>query len=146
MKQNNLTDLFSLITEVRRKNASIISSMVKKYNLTHEQWVVLRTIVNNNFSTQKEIANLTHKSKSTLTRILDQLEQKNLIKRQVNEGDRRLTVLVGTQEGKTIVKEFIPVEEEVKARIRDGISEEDVIDANTVFLKMLGNIEEIIRG
>ena len=146
MKQSNLADLFSLITEIRRKNALIMSFKLKEYDITHEQWVVLKTIENNDFLTQKVIADLTNKGKSTLTRILDQLEQKNLIQRNMNDKDRRSIVLAETDEGKRIVPQILPVEEKVRTMMLNGISEEDIIQVNNVFIKFLGNIEEIIRG
>jgi MarR family transcriptional regulator, transcriptional regulator for hemolysin len=146
MKQNNLTDLFNLITEIRRKNASIMSLKLKEYDITHEQWVVLRTIENNDFPTQKVIGDLTNKGKSTLTRILDQLEQKNFIERQINDEDRRYIVLVETDKGKTIVQQILPVEEKVRSRMMKGISEDDIMQVNNIFIKFLGNIEEILRG
>ncbi|AEG18175.1 MarR family winged helix-turn-helix transcriptional regulator [Methanobacterium paludis] len=145
MDQTSLADLFSLTTEIRRKNALIMSLKLKKFDITHEQWFVLRTITNTDFSTQKVIADLTNKGKSTLTRILDQLEQKNLIERHVNDEDRRSIVLVETNKGKTIVQQILPVEEEIRTRIRNGISEDEIIHLNNMFKKFLDNIEEIIR-
>ncbi len=145
MDQNSLADLFSLTTEIRRKNALIMSLKLKKYDITHEQWFVLRTITNTDFSTQKIIAELTNKGRSTLTRILDQLEQKNLIERHINDEDRRSIVLVETNRGKTIVQQILPVEDEIRTRIRNGISEEEIIHLNNMFKKFLDNIEEIIK-
>jgi MarR family transcriptional regulator, transcriptional regulator for hemolysin len=145
MDQTSLADLFSLTTEIRRKNALIMSLKLKKFDITHEQWFVLRTITNTDFSTQKVIADLTNKGKSTLTRILDQLEQKNLIERRVNDEDRRSIVLVETNKGKTIVQQILPVENEIRTRIRNGISEDEIIHLNNMFKKFLDNIEEIIR-
>lgn len=126
-------------------NSLVMSLKLKEYDITHEQWFVLRTIEKNDFSTQKLIADLTNKSKSTLTRILDQLEQKNLIKRQKNHEDRRSIVLVGTDKGKTIVNEVLPIDNEVKARVKEGIPEEDIALVNSVFKKILENFEEIVR-
>lgn len=146
MSQNNLNQLFSLITEFRRKNALIMSLKLKEYDLTYEQWVVLKTIKNNDYPTPKVVADLTNKDKSTLTRILDQLEQKNMVERQINHEDRRSIVLAETSKGSKIVKEILPVEDEVRARIRDGISEEEITRVNSVFMKMLENLEDIIRG
>ena len=145
MDQTSLADLFSLTTEIRRKNALIMSLKLKKFDITHEQWFVLRTIANTDFSTQKVIAELTNKGKSTLTRILDQLEQKNLIERHVNDEDRRSIVLVETNKGKTIVQQILPVEDEIRTKIKNGISEEEIIHLNNMFKKFLDNIEEIIR-
>lgn len=146
MNQNNLNDLFSLLTEIRRRNSLVMSLKLKEYDITHEQWIVLRTVENNDFPTQKLIADLTNKGKSTLTRILDQLEQKNLIERRMNDEDRRSIVLTETDKGKTIVHEIHPVEEEVRAMITKGISEEDIVQINKVFKIILENFEEIVRG
>lgn len=146
MNQNNLNELLSLVTEIRRMNSLVMSLKIKEYDITHEQWIVLRTIENNDFPTQKLIADLTNKGKSTLTRILDQLEQKNLIERQKNDEDRRSIVLTETDKGKTIVHEILPVEEEVRTKMMKGISEEDIVQINNAFKTILENFEEIIRG
>lgn len=126
-------------------NSLVMSVKLKEYDITHEQWFVLKTIENNDFSTQKLIADLTNKGKSTLTRILDQLEQKNLIERQKNSADRRSIVLVGTDKGKTIINEVLPIDDEVKTRIKEGIPEEDIALINSVFKKILENFGEIVR-
>lgn len=146
MNQNNVNDLFSLLTEIRRKNSLIMSLKLKEYDITHEQWVVLRTIGNNDFSTQKLIADLTNKGKSTLTRILDQLEQKKLIERQKNNEDRRSIVLIGTDKGKTIIHEILPIEQEIRTILMKGISQKEILQVNGMFKKILGNIEEVLRG
>ena len=146
MNQNNLNELLSLVTEIRRMNSLVMSLKIKEYDITHEQWFVLRTITNTDFSTQKVIAELTNKGRSTLTRILDQLEQKNLIERQKNDEDRRSIVLTETDKGKTIVHEILPVEEEVRTKMMKGISEGDIVQINNAFKTILENFEEIIRG
>ena len=146
MNQNNLNDLFSLLTEIRRRNSLVMSLKLKEYDITHEQWIVLRTIENNDFPTQKLIADLTNKGKSTLTRILDQLEQKNLIERRMNDEDRRSIVLTETDKGKSVVHEILPVEEEVRTMMMKGIPEKDIVHVNNVFKKIFENFEEIIRG
>lgn len=144
MEHNNVNELFSLVTEIRRMNSLVMSVKLKKYDITHEQWFVLRTIENNDFSTQKLIGDLTNKGKSTLTRILDQLEQKNLIKREKNREDRRSIVLVGTDKGKTIVNEVLPIDNDVKTRIKEGIPDKDIVHVNSVFKQILENFEEIV--
>ena len=144
MEHNNVNELFSLVTEIRRMNSLVMSVKLKKYDITHEQWFVLRTIDNNDFSTQKLIGDLTNKGKSTLTRILDHLEQKNLIKREKNREDRRSIVLVGTDKGKTIVNAVLPIDNDVKTRIKEGIPDNDIVHVNSVFKQILENFEEIV--
>ena len=49
------------------------------YDVTCEQWAVLMSLWHKNGQSQKELASITCKDKTSITRLLDGLEKKNLV-------------------------------------------------------------------
>jgi Transcriptional regulators len=141
----SLKNMLSIIRRLRRSHALLLSEKLAKYNLTDEQWVVLKTVKENQPVTQKVIVDLTNKDKSTLTRILDQLEKKKMLERSIALSDRRLFDLKITAKGDLICEEMLPVENEIYTKMLEGISDENIIYINTILAKFVSSIDEQLR-
>ena len=59
------------------------------FNITVDQWLVLRHLYDHDDLNQKELAELIFKDTPTLTRIIDLLCDKGLTKRRLHPDDRR---------------------------------------------------------
>src|SRR5271154_1239634 len=59
------------------------------FEITVDQWLVLRNLYDNDALNQKELAELVFKDTPTLTRIIDLLCEKGLTKRTLHPDDRR---------------------------------------------------------
>lgn len=79
-----------------------------KFDLTVDQWTVLRTIYENPDLSNKEMAELCGKDQPTLTRIIDLLIKKELAERITNSSDRRSLHLQITSKGKYKIQEIAP--------------------------------------
>ena len=90
-----------------------ISVRLKKFELTHEQFNVLRIIKGQhpNLVCVKDITNRMVEPNSNTTRILDRLQHKQLVKRNPSERDRRELWITITENGlnllATIEADFI---------------------------------------
>lgn len=85
---------------------TLMSSELKAYGLTHEQYNVLR-ILKGKHPEQicvKEIACRMIEKNSNVPRIIDRLETKKLVKRASSRYDKRETVIVLTEVGINILK------------------------------------------
>ena len=76
-------------------NAKLKIEMLRRfkengYDITPEQWIVLNSIREREGVCQRELADLTFKDKPTITRILDLLVKKQLIRRETDSKDRRI--------------------------------------------------------
>lgn len=77
-------------------------------SLTFSQWTVLMALREGGHSTSAELARIICHDAGSLTRILDELEQRNLIARARSETDRRVVSLSMTPQGLTLVETLLP--------------------------------------
>lgn len=146
MDPDELRDFFSILIELKGKNSKYLSRKIALYNITYEQWVVLRTIKKRGIINQKTLSLLTQKSCPTLTRVLDHLENKNMIQRLPNISDRRSFSINITNLGEDIYQEVSIIENEFHKKIASDISESDVKKVKQTFYKVLNNINnQILR-
>ncbi|WP_197747081.1 MarR family winged helix-turn-helix transcriptional regulator [Bacillus sp. KH172YL63] len=112
---------------------------MKDFDVTPEQWTVLRRLSEQDGISQKQLALKSEKDQPTLTRILDILERKELILKQKNQEDRRSFLISITDKGSRANKELSPfIEELYENTILEGISEEDL----EVYKSVLSQINE----
>lgn len=96
-----------------------------QFELTVDQWTVLRTIYENPDLTNKEMAELCGKDQPTLTRIIDLLIKKELAERITNSSDRRSLRLQITKKGKNKIQEIAPKVAEFRMQAWKNLNEED---------------------
>src|SRR5262245_22206960 len=70
-----------------------------RFNITVDQWIVLKHLYENQEMKQNELAELLFKDNPTLTRIIDLLCDKGLTIRKVHPTDRRSFVVSLTRKG-----------------------------------------------
>lgn len=119
-----------------RKLSTLLQQKLREYELTPEQWSVLYTIDQSQGLIQKEIAERTHKDKPTVTRILDQLENKGLIRKQVGEHDRRSFTVFSTEKGKEITQATIPIEDGMTDELRTFMSDSEIDTLKELLLRI----------
>ncbi|WP_175990381.1 MarR family winged helix-turn-helix transcriptional regulator [Bacillus sp. Marseille-Q1617] len=119
-----------------------LSVNIKNFDITPEQWTVLKRLSENDGINQKELAEKAEKDQPTVTRILDILERKELITKEKNKEDRRSFILFITDKGTAVKEELSPVIEGLwEEKILTGISEKDLNVYRNVLKKINENIE-----
>lgn len=94
--------------------------------ITIDQWIVMKCLVENPESTQMELAEKVFKDNASVTRILNLLVKQKLIKRSPSKLDRRRTDLTITQIGLDIIEKMAPIIEENRAKALEGLSPEEI--------------------
>jgi len=77
---------------------------LREYNITEPQWRVLRVINDRGATSATGLAEVALLHAPSVTRILQELEDRKLITREQDANDRRRTVVTLTPEGREIVK------------------------------------------
>jgi DNA-binding MarR family transcriptional regulator len=95
------------------------------FNITVDQWLVLRHLYDHDNLNQKELAELIFKDTPTLTRIIDLLCDKGLTKRKQHPDDRRSFNVCLTAQGKAKVEQIKPKIKDVRLKAWEGLSERD---------------------
>ena len=105
--------------------------------VTVDQWVVLYELSKEDGLGQYEIGERVFKDAPTLTRIIDLLGKKELIKREPDPEDRRKFSINLTLAGRQKVKEILPVAQQFRQRAWKGMSPREIQDItealNTIF-------------
>ncbi len=124
-----------------RKMTNLFHQRLKPYGITSEQWIVLYCIHENHGLMQKDIAERTSKDRPTITRILDALSSKGLIKKEAGIDDRRSNRIYASDEGKALIEETADIEHRTVAEATAGLSTEEY----ELLIKLLNQIGETIK-
>lgn len=133
----------SLISNTGRKLSSLLTSRFQHGGLTSEQWSVLNRLCGGDGITQKELAGRVDKDPTNLTRILDQLERKGLIRREANRSDRRSFRLTVTERGRELDRLLAPLEREFVAQLLEGVSEAEQATLRAVLSRINANADRM---
>lgn len=129
----------SLSTQIILASSTLkqkLNLMLKDFSITLEQWSVLYNIFRIDGKYQKELADILNKDKPTITRIIDNLETKSLIKRTKHPEDRRKFLIEITKEGHELLKEIIPVLADFFKKQESAFSKEDIQITKTILKKI----------
>ena len=133
-------------TYSNRKMIRYLSLQLEEYDITLEQWTILAKLQGQQAVNQKQLSVLVDKDPTTLVRILDILERKQLVRRRVSKEDRRAFLILITDKGKVLKKLITPVIEAAFLRILDDISTEKLQIFHEVLSKMNQNIENAVTN
>jgi DNA-binding MarR family transcriptional regulator len=116
--------------------------------ITPEEWVLLNRLWTRDGQRQTDLAESTIKDRTTVTRLLDGMVKKGLVRRETDPEDRRVVLAWLTDEGRDLIQQLLPVMEELLEDATTGISEKELeVTRNTLttFQKNLGEILERTR-
>jgi DNA-binding MarR family transcriptional regulator len=95
------------------------------FNITVDQWLVLKNLYEHPEMKQNELAELLSKDNPTFTRIVDLLCKKGLTERRVHPDDRRSFIVSLTTLGTRRVEQLMPKVRRIRLKAWEGLSEKD---------------------
>ncbi|WP_075342877.1 MarR family winged helix-turn-helix transcriptional regulator [Tenacibaculum agarivorans] len=98
----------------------------KNIRLTKTQWVLLKKLHEKDGVPQQELAFLTGRDKTSLTRLVNTMEKKNLVARIPSKLDKRINHIFLTKKGESLFKETLPIIEDFVTSLQRNISEEQI--------------------
>jgi DNA-binding MarR family transcriptional regulator len=98
-----------LVYKARYLLKNTLQKKLKDYNISTEQWSVLNMVYIGKGCNQKCLAEMLFKDRAALTRILDILENKKLIKKDTSPNDRREFLVYLTDSGLNLYGEALTV-------------------------------------
>src|SRR5215216_4170804 len=116
-------ELYSFISG--QASTAIARRLQKKFNaqglnLTIEQWSVLYHLWKEDGKSQQELCNATFRDKPSITRLIDNLERGNLVKRVADERDRRINKVYLTADAKKLQETSMQLAQETLNEALDG--------------------------
>ena len=104
--------------------------------LTNAQWIPLFKLYMGSASTAAELARACRLDAGAMTRLLDRLEAKGLLRRERSAADRRIVTISLTDDGKAAAKEIPEVLSRVQNAYLTGFSETE-FDTLKIFLRRI---------
>ena len=122
-------ELYSFITG--KASTAIARRLQKKFNnaglnLTIEQWSVLYHLWKEDGKSQQDLCNATFRDKPSITRLVDNLEKLKLVKRVPSKDDRRMNMIVLTNEAKKLQDQAMDLASQTLNEALDGVPEDRI--------------------
>lgn len=109
-----------------------LSERFEKYGISIPQSFILFCLLEENGITLKEIGNRTLIDSSSMTVLVDKLENEGLVERKLDSQDRRAIRVFITDSGKSIAKEVTDIAKDFNSKLYDLLGE--------------GNQKEFVHG
>jgi DNA-binding MarR family transcriptional regulator len=111
------------------------------FDITVDQWLILKNLSENELMSQSEMAQILFKDQPTLTRIIDILTKKGYVERVPHPNDRRSFQLLLTQSGSEKVEELKPKISEIRQKAWENLNEGDFEEFKRILNKIYDNLE-----
>jgi len=112
----------------------------KGFDITLDQWMILKILHEYQDLTQKELAERCGKDQPTLTRIVDLLAKKQLAQRIVHPTDRRSFIVHLTEKGMFKVKELSPQIKDIRTKAWENLNEDDFEQLERILNTIYANL------
>ncbi|HWB28254.1 MAG TPA: MarR family transcriptional regulator [Chitinophagaceae bacterium] len=123
MEQLNESFFYTLEKSIKSYRKLAQRNMLAQgFDLTIDQWLVLKALIDNPDCTQQEIAEIAFKDFASLSRIIELLVKKGYLTRTLRTGDRRRFDLAATEKAKKSLKAMQPVTENNRELALRGIT------------------------
>ena len=109
-------------------------------NISQDQWLVLGPVWKIEGIAQKDIAEYCGKDKTSVTKIIDTLEKRNLMVRVPDQIDQRIKRVFLSNKGKEMMKSAMPIITQTRNEVSKGITDKEIDLFKTVLIKIYKNL------
>ena len=124
-----MSSILSLISKIHEKGNRFIIEELKNNGvegLVPSHGDILVCLYKNNKMTMKDIANCIHRTKPTVTVLVDKLEKLGYLKRAASDKDSRSTYVILTQKGEAFKATFDQISNNLNKMLNKNLSENEV--------------------
>ena len=134
--------LFPLIKRTSKAFRSRLNHSFAKagHDVTSEQWRILRCLWHKDGQRQQDLADVVHKDKTSITRIVDCMERRDLVVRVHDRLDRRQNLIYLTNKGKRLQEELIQIVGKTSVEAYQGVAPEDLDTVRRVLARLHDNL------
>ena len=124
----------------------IKDEMAKRgFDITREQGMLLRRLSLGDGLIQNDLAWVTDRDKTSLARLLNKMESRQLVKREADPDDKRAKRVYLTLEGRRMAKKIKSVLSENSKRLFKGMSQDDMAMTMSLLMRIQNNLDHDIE-
>lgn len=112
-----------------------------KFPITPEQWGVINFLLHEDGLTQNQISKLVGKDHTCVSRLIENLIKKNIVKKIPDPDDKRINLIYLTEEGKKIQNNVVPTVKENLYKVFANVTDKEKIIFSKVLDKIIKNLE-----
>ena len=109
-------------------------------DLTREQWVILIKLHDKDGLMQNELAFVTERDKTSLTRLINTMERKDLVRRKRANIDKRVKLIYLTDKGKSNYKNAMPIMKKTIQKLQAGLDQNEIKNTIHTLQKLQKNL------
>ena len=134
-----------LINQIQKISSRKFNELLKEKNIDEfngSQGVILYSLWNNKELTIKEIGKITGLAKTSLTSMLDRMEEKGLIRRKDNSEDKRSIKIMLTDKAKELEKDYNDISNKMSNIFYKNFSDKEINEIEKYLERIISNLEE----
>lgn len=134
-----------LINQIQKISSRKFNELLKEKNIDEfngSQGVILYSLWNNKELTIKEIGKITGLAKTSLTSMLDWMEEKGLIRRKDNSEDKRSIKIMLTDKAKELEKDYNDISNKMSNTFYKNFSDKEINEIENYLERIISNLEE----
>ncbi len=135
-----------LVNALRARMMAVMDRELAELAITSAQWAILVQIADTPGCTAATLCRRVHYDTGSMTRMLDRLEEKSLIRRARSDHDRRAAYLYLTETGQDIHTRLPVHAARVLNAHFEGFSPDEVKTLQVLMKRMLYNAERLLNG
>lgn len=135
----------SLISKIQENGNKFIIEELKNNGITGlvpSHGDILAVLYCSTKSTMKDIADRIHRTRPTVTVLVDKLEKLGFVTREISKDDSRYTCIALTQKGKDFKPIFEKISNKLNEKLFKNISDDNYEMLEKILYKMIENIEK----
>ena len=132
-----------LMAKIHQLAGRIFNKLLKKHQIDEinsAQGRILFVLWDNDNIAISQIADKTQLEKSTLTSMIDRLEQNGFIRRMHSKEDRRKIIISRTEKDKKLQKQYLAVSEEMNSLFYKGFNKQEIDNFENNLERILNNL------
>ena len=136
----NVTGFLIHRTDLKLTNYFI--KQLKPYEVTPEQWSIISYMDIDKAMTQKELAEAIDRDQTTVVRMIHSLERKGMVRRIVNDQDKRSHHLYLSPKGAEVKQKLLLTVKDAHNYVTRGIEPEELDQLKAILEKLYMNVRE----
>ena len=133
------------ISRIKQVNTRLLNKFLAQKNITAfngEQGRILHVLWENDGISNRELSKKSGLAMSSLTTMLERMEEKKLLERKVDENDKRKSLIFLTDYVKSLKSEYDEISDKMTEISFEGISDEERLAFEATLEKVLYNFEK----
>ena len=125
-----------------RKFSQLLTEYFKEYDITPEQWVIVRVLFESNTQlSQKELAIKSQKDQNTVTAIIDKLEKKGYVERVKSEEDKRVFNIILKEKIKENIKILYEIDDTLTKEVCKNLTKSEITTLEKSLISISNEID-----